>query len=79
MIGFGADSNKVFLIDFGLAKRYIDRKSKQHIPYRDGKGLIGTIRYASINTHLGIELSRRDDMESIGYCLLYFIKGKLPW
>jgi serine/threonine protein kinase len=79
VIGLNEKSNLVYLIDYGLSKRYKDKNSGQHIPYRENKQLVGTVRYASINAHLGIEQSRRDDLEGIGYVLVYFYLGRLPW
>ncbi|RDX58699.1 Casein kinase 1-like protein 2, partial [Mucuna pruriens] len=73
LMGLGRRANQVYAIDFGLAKKYRDTSTHQHIPYRENKNLTGTARYASMNTHLGIEQSRRDDLESLGYVLI------LPW
>ena len=79
LIGKGKKKQIIYTIDFGLSKKYKDSKSGLHIPYRDKKPMVGTTRFASINTHLGIEQSRRDDIESIGYMMVYLLKGKLPW
>ena len=78
-MGDATTSPMVYCIDFGLSKRFRNPHTLQHIPHRVGKSLTGTPRYASISNHLGIEQSRRDDLEAIGYVLVYFAKGRLPW
>lgn len=75
----GHNGHTVYLLDFGLCKSFRDPNSGLHIAFRDCKGFIGTARYASINAHLGLELSRRDDLEALGYVFIYFLKGRLPW
>jgi serine/threonine protein kinase len=71
--------DELFCIDFGLAKRYVYEETGEHIPFSKSRRFVGTVRYASVSAHEGHELSRRDDLESIGYILVYLFKRKLPW
>ena len=77
--GVDEDSNTIYIIDFGLSQRYKDKKTGAHIAYREKRQMVGTVRYASINTQIGIEQSRRDDIEAVGYVLVYLALGRLPW
>jgi len=79
LFGCEKNSNQLFLIDFGLSKFYCDPISRSHCKFSENHSLTGTARYASINALAGIEQSRRDDLEAIGYVLVYLMKGKLPW
>lgn len=69
----------LYLIDFGLAKMFIDPETKKQIPMTARKKLTGTARYASIHALMGIEQSRRDDLESFAYVIVYLLCGSLPW
>lgn len=79
VFGFGRDSGLLNLIDLGLSQKYRDLSTLVHINYEEGKGMAGTARYVSINCHGGVQQSRRDDLESIGYVLISLVKGFLPW
>jgi len=75
-LGIGELSNQVFLIDFGLAQLFRNPATRS---YTNGPGVIGTVRYSSINCHLGLAPSQCDDLESLVYVIVYLVKGSLPW
>ncbi len=79
LMGIRDSGHMVYIIDFGLAKKYRSSRTMQHIKYTNNKKLTGTARYASINALRGCEQSRRDDLEAIGYVIMYFLRGSLPW
>jgi serine/threonine protein kinase len=78
LFGLNQSSTTIYIIDFGFCKTYLTHLNA-HIEIKKLSGLIGTPNYASINSHNFMELSRRDDLESLGYILLYFLWGNLPW
>jgi serine/threonine protein kinase len=78
-MGVGEQANQVHLIDFGLSKEFRNPKTHVHIPYKENLGLAGSAAFASINSHLGFELGRRDNLESLTYILFYFLWGHLLW
>ncbi|CAD8044331.1 unnamed protein product [Paramecium primaurelia] len=77
LMGRGNDSQQVYMVDFGISKKY--RNNNQHISFQENKPFLGTTRYASISAHKGYELSRKDDLESLGYVFIYLLRGNLPW
>jgi serine/threonine protein kinase len=79
LVGRGEFRNKIYLIDFGISAPYLDHRTHEHRDYTGHNGLVGTAQYVSINTHLGDLQSRRDDLESIMYLLIRFLRGSLPW
>jgi len=79
MIGTGDMSSRVFLIDFGLSRLFRNPATHKHITQVKGLDITGTVRYSSVNSHLGLTQSRRDDLESLAYIIVYLVKGRLPW
>lgn len=86
LIGLKNSSNKIHIIDFGLSNKYRSSKTKEHYPIKENQPLVGTLNFASLNALKGIgksifnsEQSRRDDLESLCYMLIYFLTGSLPW
>ncbi|KAG1789486.1 kinase-like domain-containing protein, partial [Suillus plorans] len=80
LVGLGHLKHTTFIIDFGIVKEYWDTATKVHIPFHQNQCLTGTPTFASINNHLlGVDLGRRDDLESLTYMLIYLLHGSLPW
>jgi len=79
VMGMGENSKFCHILDFGLAKKFRSSRTLEHYPMKQKSRLTGTARYASINALKGYDQSRRDDLEAVGYVLMYFLRGSLPW
>lgn len=79
LVGLQNKKNEVYIIDFGFCRKYINDQTNKHIEQRHIKNIIGTPNFISVNMHQLQEPSRRDDIESVMYMLIYFYKGRLPW
>ena len=79
VIGKGKNEKLIYMIDFGLSRHYLIEKTQQHIPMKSDRAIVGTLRYISMNCHEGLEVSRRDDLESLAYMMIHFVIGELPW
>lgn len=79
LMGLGDQAQTVFVIDFGIARQFRSSSTGAHVPFRQAHTLTGTPAFTSINSHLGAELGRRDDLESLAYMLIFFLHGSLPW
>lgn len=79
LLGLNENKHIVYLIDLGLLKRYYKVKKHRHSKFKEKRKFTGTVRYASINNLKRYQQSRRDDLESLGYTLLYLLRGNLPW
>ena len=76
MVGF---DSRIYLIDFGLAQYFRNPATQIHTPLVRDLDIIGTVQYTSINSHMGLQQARRDDLESLAYTLVYLLHGKVPW
>lgn len=79
VLGAPPRQRHLYLLDFGLSKCYWQHNTQQHIPFRDNKHWLGSARYSSVFAHQGLEASRRDDLQCVGFMLALFANGKLPW
>ncbi len=79
-MGLGKKLHQVYTVDLAYATTYLEPKTRQHRTNTiDDTHFVGTLKFASLNVHRGHRNSRRDDLESVGLMMIYFLKGKLPW